>query len=56
MTYSGAWLNNQLNGYGFLTWPDGSKYEGNFKAGKRHGKGFKTYHNGETYDGNWIND
>lgn len=36
-----------------FTWPDGRKYDGNWKNGKQHGKG--TYHSmkGEVKNGLW---
>ena len=34
-------LDDYENGYGKLTYPDGSYYEGNFKDGYPHGKGKK---------------
>jgi len=27
------------DGHGVETWPDGAKYEGDYKAGQKHGKG-----------------
>jgi hypothetical protein len=36
---------------GTFTYPDGSKYEGDFVNGKRDGKGTYTYANGSTYQG-----
>ena len=32
------WLENLYDGYGKLTFPDGSSYEGDFKCGARHGR------------------
>ena len=37
--------------YKIQTYPDGSKYAGEFKNGKRHGKGTKTYSDGMKYVG-----
>ncbi len=34
-----------------MLWPDGSKYEGMWKAGKAHGKGRMTHANGDVYEG-----
>ena len=33
------------------TWPDGSRYEGEYEGGKKHGKGVLKFGNGITYDG-----
>jgi len=45
--------NKQLNGQGTQTYPDGGKYVGEFKDGKRHGQGTYTWSNGEEYVGEW---
>ena len=38
------------------TYPDGTKYEGEWKNGKRHGHGMWTKPNGLTYVGEWKDD
>lgn len=38
-----------------MTWPDGTKYEGQFTNGKQEGRGIKTWPNGNTYEGLWKN-
>ena len=43
------------NGYHIETYKDGSKYEGNFKDGKKHGIGRYTYTNG-SYVGEFKDD
>lgn len=35
--YTGQWLNNMRDGYGYQTWPDGSRYEGYWKNDKANG-------------------
>ena len=34
-----------------MTWPDGDRYEGDWKDGKQEGHGVKTYPDGDRYDG-----
>lgn len=34
-----------------MEWPDGKKYEGNFKLDKKHGKGKLTLKDGKVYEG-----
>ena len=42
------------HGYGVQIWPDGAKYEGNWRDGLQHGKG-KFYHvDGDVYDGTQL--
>ena len=41
------------NGKGTYTWPDGSKYEGEFKGGEINGKGTYTFENGANWEGQW---
>lgn len=40
-----------MEGKGVMTWPDQSKYDGEFKSGKIDGKGTKTFANGNKYIG-----
>jgi hypothetical protein len=35
------------------TWPNGDKYEGEWKANLRHGSGSDFFHNGDTYVGQY---
>ena len=37
-------------------WPDGRRYEGDWKDGVRDGNGIDTFSNGERYDGEWKDD
>ena len=32
--YTGDWVDDQRTGHGIYTWPDGNRYEGQFKGGK----------------------
>lgn len=45
-----------MEGRGIMTWPDGSKYEGEFKMGKMDGEGTKFMANGNKYIGQFKND
>lgn len=58
MTY--IWGNRlkdkQRDGVGIMFWPDGTKYEGQFRHDKMCGKGRKIYSNGEYYVGEFAND
>lgn len=55
-TYEGGWVNGKKQGFGILTWNDGSKYEGEFDNDKANGKGIKQWVSGEVYDGLWRDD
>lgn len=41
------------NGRGTMVYPDGTKYKGEFKAGRRSGQGTYTYSDGGNYTGEW---
>ena len=53
LVYVGQWLDNQINGSGQLTQPNGDVYEGNFVRGKRQGEGTIRYASGEERSGIW---
>jgi hypothetical protein len=42
---------NCVNGQGTYTWPDGTKYVGEWKDDKFHGQGTLTFADGEKYIG-----
>lgn len=42
------------DGQGVFNWPDGKKYDGQWKAGKQHGLGYYTSKSGETRRGRWV--
>jgi hypothetical protein len=42
---------NIKDGIGVMFWPDGTKYEGDFKEDQPHGYGRKIFANGEYYEG-----
>ena len=50
--YIGSWLDDKKHGHGTFTFPDGSKYEGEFKNGE-DGAGVFTDVTGVTRKGNW---
>ena len=37
--YEGQFVDGLKEGFGVYIWASGSKYEGNWKAGKKHGQG-----------------
>ena len=45
-TYDGQWSETNFT-IGIIKYPDGSKYEGEFKEEKKHGKGIFTTAKGE---------
>jgi hypothetical protein len=47
---------HMYTGFGSLLYPNGKKYQGDIKCGKRHGNGSMTLPNRITYHGLWIND
>jgi len=47
---------NQQNGQGIITYPNGEKYVGELKDGKFHGKGTITYPDGSIYVGEFKDD
>ena len=53
--YEGVWVNNKMECYGTLTFPDKRKYIGTFKQDKFHGWGKLEQADGKVYDGEWDN-
>ena len=47
---------NQREGRGKQYWPDGSLYEGYWRADKANGKGRLIHSDGDVYEGDWVND
>ena len=45
------WTNNQRNGFGKLTFPNGDKYEGNYENGLKNGEGSFYWADGSYYKG-----
>jgi hypothetical protein len=46
---------NNMEGKGIENWPDGRRYEGDFKNGKKDGEGTFEWTNGVRYIGSWKN-
>ncbi len=44
------------DGAGSITFPSGSRYDGEWQDGKKHGRGEYTYASGDKYDGEWQDD
>ena len=53
--YVGEISNSKRNGYGTMTWANGSNYVGEWEDGKIHGKGVRTWPSGDKYSGQWKN-
>jgi len=52
--YEGYYLKDKMHGHGVYMWPDGRKYNGEYKNNLKHGqvhKGFGFRVDGCTYDG-----
>ena len=50
-------LQSQPSGKGLVLYPDNSRYEGEFKLGKRHGRGTSYDKEGNVvYEGKWVED
>lgn len=44
------------HGFGTCTFPDGYKYEGQWRYGKRDGRGIEIFPNGDRYNGVFQDD
>ena len=44
------------DGKGVQNWPDGGRYDGEWKDNKAHGKGKFWYMDGDIYEGEWKDD
>ena len=51
--YDGEWVNDEINGKGKYTWPNGDFYEGDWNNGNAHGYGTMKSSNGNLYKGEW---
>ncbi len=54
--YTGQCKDDNRNGYGVDTEPDGEAHYGQYKDDKKEGYGLHKYPNGDEYDGQWEND
>ncbi|KAL0273834.1 UNVERIFIED_CONTAM: hypothetical protein PYX00_006409 [Menopon gallinae] len=53
--YTGSWLDDKKDGFGYRQYPSGSKYVGYWRDGKRHGTGIMFWANNDIYRGEWKN-
>ncbi len=53
--HSGQYLNGKRHGYGTFKYPNGSKYEGQFKNDLKEGQGTMSWGNGNKHTGSYIN-
>ena len=53
--YEGETKNDEPNGIGTLTYPNGHKFEGEWNDGKQHGRGTFTWSDGRKYTGMFKN-
>ena len=44
-----------MDGHGVFTWPDGRRYEGDYKDDKKDGYGIFEWADGKKYKGYWQN-
>lgn len=44
------------DGHGIYTWPDGTRYEGEWRNDKKEGRGTYTWSDGTRYEGEWLDD
>ncbi len=54
-TYIGYFANNEFNGRGVFTWPDGSRYDGFWRNNVQHGEGCYTDAAGTRWRGRFYN-
>lgn len=51
--FHGQGVLTKFHGQGVLTYPDGSRYKGQWKHGKKHGEGTCFWAGGSKYEGEW---
>lgn len=49
----GGWKLGKLEGKGEFKWPDGKRYNGDYKQDIKHGYGKFEWPDGSVYEGNW---
>lgn len=54
--YTGFWLNDKRNGWGYNYFDTGNEYEGTWRNNLKHGVGMHSFVNGEKYIGPFRND
>lgn len=47
-------MNNQKDGFGIFTFPNGTKLDGTWKQGKKHGRGTVYFAYGKILEGEWV--
>ena len=52
--YSGEWVDDRQHGQGEETWPDGTRFRGNFFCGKKEGYGEFFWTDGSSYSGEFL--
>ena len=50
---AGTLINSKASGHWTGEWADGTRYEGEYRDGKRHGRGTYTWPDGDRYEGQW---
>ena len=53
--YNGPFVDGKREGFGTCTYPDGTVYEGEWKANTRSGKGKFNWSNGMRFEGEFLN-
>ena len=54
--YEGEFYDNDIEGTGEYSWPDGILYKGDWKKNKMHGKGIISWPDGRKYEGEYKDD
>ena len=54
-SYTGDWIDGEIEGQGEAKYPNGSIYIGQFSKGEPNGKGKIKFRDGGSYEGEWFN-